>query len=162
VKSFQLAVLFLLPLILSGCTSTPSAGMVGETAPDFTITDSDHTVSLHDYRGKIVILNLWASWCPPCIEETPSLIRLQKRLGTKGVILGVSMDEDDSAYHRFLKHYGPDYITVRDVKKEAVSLYKPTAPPETYVIDASGKIRRKFLGAYAWDSDEFLQYLNKL
>ena len=161
-KSFQLAILFLLPLILSGCTNTSSAGMVGQTAPDFTIRDSDHTVSLHDYRGKIVILNLWASWCPPCVEETPSLIRLQKRMGDKVVILAVSMDDDDGDYHRFLKNYGVDYVTVRDVKKEAVGLYKPTGPPETYVIDSSGKIRRKFIGAYAWDSDDFIQYLNKL
>ena len=161
-KSFQFVVLALLSLILSGCTSTPSGGMVGETAPDFTIKDSDHTVSLHDYRGKIVILNLWASWCPPCVEETPSLIRLQKRIGNKAVILAVSMDEDDSAYHRFLKDYGVDFITVRDVNKEAVGLYKPTGPPETYVIDPAGKIRRKFIGPYAWDSDEFVQYLNKL
>lgn len=157
--------LFGLGLVLTGvvgCTDTPNTGMVGRKAPDFTITDSDHTVSLHDYRGKIVILNLWASWCPPCVEETPNLIRLQKRVGDKAVILAVSMDDDDQAYHAFLKRHNVDFPTVRDVNKTAVGLFNPTGPPETYVIDRSGTIRRKFIGPQQFDSDDFVQYLNKL
>ena len=162
VKSFRLIVLAVLALSFAGCTNTPNGGLVGKTAPDFSITDSDHTVSLRDYRGKIVILNLWASWCPPCVEETPSLIRLQKRMGDKAIILAVSMDDDDKAYHRFLKDYGVDFLTVRDVKKEAIGLFSPTGPPETYVIDRAGTIRRKFIGPQRWDGDDFVQYLNKL
>lgn len=161
-SSLRTLLLVLIAGLVTGCTDTPSAGLVGKTAPDFTITDSDRTVSLHDYRGKIVILNLWASWCGPCIEETPSLIRLQKRVGDNAVVLAVSMDDDDQAYHRFLKNHNVDFLTVRDVKKEAVNLFTPTGPPETYVIDRSGKIRRKFIGPQQWDSEDFLQYLSKL
>jgi cytochrome c biogenesis protein CcmG/thiol:disulfide interchange protein DsbE len=153
---------FLLGLSLIGCTESPGIGLVGKQAPDFTITDSDHTVSLHQFRGKIVILNLWGSWCEPCIEETPSLNRLQSRMGDKIVLLGVSMDTSDPPYHAFLKRYGVNFLTVRDVDKEAYNLYTPTGPPETYVIDRSGVIRRKFIGQQAWDGPEMLDYLNRL
>lgn len=152
----------LLALAIVGCTDTPSGGLVGKAAPDFTIQDSDHTVSLHQFRGKIVILNLWGSWCEPCIEETPSLNRLQSRMGDKVVVLGVSMDTNDAAYHAFLKRYNVNFLTVRDVDKEAVNLYKPTGPPETYVVDRAGVIRRKFIGPQPWDAPELLDYLNKL
>ncbi|HEU5414006.1 MAG TPA: TlpA disulfide reductase family protein, partial [Candidatus Angelobacter sp.] len=85
-----------LALALGGCTDTPGTGLVGKPAPDFTIQDSDHTVSLHQFRGKIVVLNLWGSWCEPCIEETPALNRMQARMGDKIVLLGVSMDSTDA------------------------------------------------------------------
>jgi cytochrome c biogenesis protein CcmG, thiol:disulfide interchange protein DsbE len=147
---------------LCGCTDSPPAGLVGNPAPDFTIQDSDHTVSLHDFRGKIVVLNLWGSWCEPCIEETPSLNRLQSRMGDKLVLLGVSMDTSDAPYHAFLKRYNVNFLTVRDVNKQAVNLYSPTGPPETYVIDRAGVIRRKFIGPQPWDGPELLEYFNKL
>jgi cytochrome c biogenesis protein CcmG/thiol:disulfide interchange protein DsbE len=149
-------------LILGGCTDTPGSGLVGKSAPDFTIHDSDRTVSLREFRGKIVVLNLWASWCPPCVEETPSLNRLQSRAGDRVVLVGVSMDLDDAAYHRFLKQYDVKFLTVRDVKHQAINLYNPTGPPETYVIDRSGVIRRKFIGPQQWDGPELLDYFNKL
>lgn len=152
----------LLALSISGCTNTPNAGLVGKAAPDFTIQDSDHTVSLHQFRGKIVILNLWGSWCEPCIEETPSLNRLQARMGDKVIVLGVSMDANDLAYHAFLKRYNVNFLTVRDVNKEAVNLYTPTGPPETYVVDRAGIIRRKFIGPQPWDGPDMVSYLNKL
>jgi cytochrome c biogenesis protein CcmG/thiol:disulfide interchange protein DsbE len=145
-----------------GCTDSPSSGLVGKPAPDFTIQDSDHTVSLHQFRGKIVVLNLWGSWCEPCIEETPSLNRLQSRMADKIVLLGVSMDTNDAAYHAFLTRYNVNFLTVRDVKQQAVNLYTPTGPPETYVIDRSGIIRRKFIGPQLWDGPELLDYFNKL
>jgi cytochrome c biogenesis protein CcmG, thiol:disulfide interchange protein DsbE len=149
-------------LAVCGCTDSPGSGLVGRPAPDFTIQDSDHTVSLHQFRGKIVVLNLWGSWCEPCIEETPALNRLQSRMADKVVLLGVSMDTNDAAYHAFLKRYNVNFLTVRDVKQQAINLYTPTGPPETYVIDRSGIIRRKFIGPQPWDGPELLDYFNKL
>ena len=151
-----------LALALGGCTDSPGAGLVGKPAPDFTIQDSDHTVSLHQFRGKIVVLNLWGSWCGPCIEETPALNRLQSRMGDKIVLLGVSMDSTDAPYHAFLKRYNVSFLTVRDVNQEAANLYKPTGPPETYVIDRSGVVRRKFIGPQAWDGPELIDYLSRI
>ena len=146
----------------SGCNTGPSPRMIGDKAMDFTVRDSDRTVSLHDYRGKLVILNFWATWCVPCVEEMPSLVRLQKEMGPKVTVLAVSIDEDESAYHRFLRQYNIDLLTVRDPDQKASEIYGTTGWPETFIIDASGTIRRKFIGPVNWTSQEIIDYLNKL
>lgn len=83
-------------------------------------------------------------------------------MGDKLVLLGVSMDRNDAAYHAFLQRYNVGFLTVRDVQQQAINLYSPTGPPETYVIDRSGIIRRKFIGPQPWDGPELLDYFNKL
>jgi cytochrome c biogenesis protein CcmG/thiol:disulfide interchange protein DsbE len=109
------------------------------------------------------VLNFWGSFCPPCIEETPSLVRMQNRLKAKGVVvLAVSIDTDDAAYHKFLKDYNVDLITVRDGAQRSSSLYGTQGWPETYVIDRNGVIRRKFIGAVEWTSPEITDYLSRL
>jgi cytochrome c biogenesis protein CcmG, thiol:disulfide interchange protein DsbE len=148
---------------LTGCYSGSRPGRIGSNAPDFTVQDSDHTVTLSQFRGQVVVLNFWATWCPPCVEETPSLIRMQARLKDKGVVvLAVSIDDDDAAYHKFLKQYGVNMVTVRDEAKKASSLYGTFGWPETYVIDRNGVIRRKFIGPVEWTSPEVTDYLSKL
>lgn len=145
-----------------GCTEQPRLRLIGSTAPDFTLQDSGHTISLHDYRGKIVVLNLWASWCLPCIEEIPDLNLLQKRMGDKITILAVSYDDTESDYQRFIHKHEMDFLTVHDRDRKLKDLYQPTGPPETYVIDRSGKILRKFIGPQHWGGDEIVDYLRKL
>src|SRR5690242_21721774 len=110
--------------------------MIGSTAPDFTIQDSDRTVALHDYRGQVVVLNFWTTWCEPCIVEMPSLVRLQKQMGPKVTVLAVSTDEDETAYHNFLRKYGIDFLTVRDRNGTRADLYGTTGQPETFITDA--------------------------
>ena len=150
-------------LTLTGCYSGSRPARIGSNAPDFTVQDSDHTVTLSQFRGQVVVLNFWATWCPPCVEETPSLIRMQARLKDKGVVvLAVSIDDDDAAYHKFLKQYGVNMVTVRDEAKKASSLYGTFGWPETYVIDRNGVIRRKFIGPVEWTSPEVTDYLSKL
>lgn len=124
--------------------------------------DSERTVALHDYRGKIVILNLWATWCPPCIEEIPDLERLQKRMGDKVTIVAVSYDDTDTAYKQFVREHKLGFLTVHDRERKLKDLYQPTGPPETYVIDRSGKILRKFIGPQQWAGPEIVDYLQKL
>jgi cytochrome c biogenesis protein CcmG, thiol:disulfide interchange protein DsbE len=136
--------------------------MIGSPAQDFTIKDADRTVSLHDYRDRIVLLNFWASWCAPCIEEIPSLVQLQKRLGDKVTVLAVSIDEDPAAYYKFLRDHNVDLLTVRDPDKRTPEMYGTTGWPETFVIDRNGTIRRKFIGPVNWTSPEIVNYLNKL
>jgi peroxiredoxin len=77
-------------------------------------------------------------------------------------VVAVSIDEDDTAYHKFLKDYGVNMVTVRDAARKASSLYGTFGWPETYVIDRSGVIRRKFIGPVDWTSPEITDYLNKL
>jgi len=136
--------------------------MIGSQAPDFTVKDSDRTVSLHDLRGKPVVLNFWTTWCPPCVEEMPSLVQLQRRMGPRITVLAVSWDASESEYHKFLRDYKIDLLTVRDPEKKTSDLYGATGQPETFIIDASGTLRRKFIGPVAWNNPEIIEYLDKL
>jgi cytochrome c biogenesis protein CcmG, thiol:disulfide interchange protein DsbE len=148
---------------LIGCYSGNRPARIGSNAPDFTVQDSDHKVTLSQFRGQVVVLNFWATWCPPCIEETPSLVRMQAHLKDKGVtVLAVSIDEDDAQYHNFLKEYGVNMVTVRDEARKAPSLYGTFGWPETFIIDRTGVVRRKFIGAVDWTSPEITEYLTKL
>jgi cytochrome c biogenesis protein CcmG, thiol:disulfide interchange protein DsbE len=136
--------------------------MIGSAAPDFTVRDSERTVALHDLRGKIVVLNFWAAHCGPCVEEMPSLVQLQRRMGGKIVVLGVGVDTTEKDYHSFLQDHHIDFLTVRDADKTSYLLYGATGYPETTIIDSKGTVRRKFVGAVDWTSPEIIEYLNKL
>jgi peroxiredoxin len=164
VKSLHLLPALLLVLLAGcvGCNDQPKLRLIGNTAPDFTVKDSDHTVRLNDLRGKIVVLNFWTTWCGPCVEEMPSLEQLQKNMGSKITVLAVSTDDDNDAYHQFLKEYGIDFLTVNDQQKKSAELYGTTGQPETFIIDPSGVVRRRFIGAENWTSPEIVEYLQKL
>jgi cytochrome c biogenesis protein CcmG/thiol:disulfide interchange protein DsbE len=147
----------------AACYGTNHPARIGSDAPDFTVQDSDHAVTLSQYRGQVVVLNFWATWCPPCIEETPTLVRMTNQMKAKGVtVLAVSIDADDAAYHKFLKEYDVSMITVRDEARKASNLYGTFGWPESYIIDRKGVIRRKFIGAVDWTSPEITDYLSKL
>jgi cytochrome c biogenesis protein CcmG/thiol:disulfide interchange protein DsbE len=149
--------------VLIGCYTGGRPTRIGSNAPDFTVQDSDHKVTLSQFRGQVVVLNFWGSFCPPCIEETPSLVQMQTRLKNKGVVVfAVSIDEDDAAYHKFLKDFNVNLVTVRDGQQKSSALYGTFGWPETYVIDRNGVIRRKFIGAVDWSSPEVVDYLSKL
>jgi cytochrome c biogenesis protein CcmG, thiol:disulfide interchange protein DsbE len=152
----------LLAALVSGCERNPNPRLIGKTAPDFTVKDSDHSVALHDLRGKTIVLNFWAAHCGPCIDEMPSLVQLQKRMGDRITVLGVSVDTSNEDYHAFLRQYGIDFVTVLDSAKNSYNLYGATGYPETTIIDRNGTIRRKFIGPVNWTSPEIVEYLNKL
>jgi peroxiredoxin len=149
--------------LFPGCYSGNHPARIGSNAPDFTVQDSDHTITLSQFRGQVVVLNFWATWCPPCVAETPALVRMQNQLKSKGVtVLAVSIDADDAAYHKFLKDYSVSMVTVRDESKKASTLYGTFGWPETYIIDRNGIIRRKFIGPVEWTNPEITDYLSKL
>ncbi|MGH9530671.1 MAG: peroxiredoxin family protein [Terriglobales bacterium] len=137
--------------------------MIGKPAPLFTVQDSDRKISLSDLRGKVVVLNFWATWCPPCVDELPSLIQMQQRMKDHGVVvLAVSVDDDKTAYDHFLKDYNVNLLTVRDTDHKSNNLYGTVKFPETYIIDRNGIVRRKFIGAVDWTQADVLDYLGKL
>ncbi|MGA8491139.1 MAG: TlpA disulfide reductase family protein [Terriglobales bacterium] len=158
------SVLFIVStVLLSGCYRGSRPPRIGTAAPDFTIQDADRKVSLGQFRGKVVLLNFFASWCAPCAEEMPSLVQVQERFQNKGVtVLGVSIDVDSDAYHKFLKDYKIDFPTVRDPDQKTSSLYGTFKWPETYVIDRNGIVRRKFIGPVEWSQPEIVDFLSKL
>ncbi len=161
VKRPFVAIVVLCLFLLAGCNSGSHPPRIGNAAPDFTIPDGQRSVSLSQFKGKPVVLNFWATWCPPCIEEMPSLVRLQKQIGDQVTILAVSEDDDDNAYKQFVKDHNVDLLTVRDTKHNN-ELYGTFKYPETFVIDRDGKIVRKFIGAQEWTSPEIVDYLKKL
>ena len=120
-------------------------------------------MQLSDLRGQVVIVDFWASWCPPCVDEAPSLNSLQAWLTPRGgTVLGVSADEDSSAYENFLKMYQVSFPTFRDPSKKIQTEYGTSMIPETYVIDRNGKIDRKVVGAQDWTSPTMTAYLNSV
>ncbi|MGH9543889.1 MAG: peroxiredoxin family protein [Terriglobales bacterium] len=150
-------------LLLSGCYSGTRPPHIGTTAPDFTVQDSDRKISLDEFRGKVIVLNFWATWCPPCVDELPSLIQMQQNLKSKGVeVLAISVDADQSAYQNFLKTYKVNLLTVRDPNQKSNNLYGTFMFPETYIIDRQGVLRRKFVGPIDWGTPEIVDYLSKL
>lgn len=136
--------------------------LAGESAPDFTLTsDSGRTVSLNNFGGKVLLLNFWASWCPPCVEETPSLSELAKEFGPKGlVVLAVSVDEKENAYRAFLQRFRPDFLTVRDSKVHEE--YGTFVYPESYIIGADGRVLRKVAEGADWMDPQMTQYISSL
>jgi peroxiredoxin len=138
---------------------------VGKRAPNFSYArlDRDGTLSLASLRGRVVVLNFWASWCLSCREEMPDLDRLQERIRSRGgVVLAVSVDENCSSYEDFLKIYPVRFPTVCEPTKNAqVSLdYGSVMIPETYVIDRQGNIARKIEGPQEWESPEMAKYFD--
>ena len=155
--------LCLLPLlaITPGCDRGARPAQTGQPAPDFTVSDGAATVHLASYRGRVVLLNFWASWCGPCMEEIPSLLELHHQQPGLAIV-AISIDEDPEAYNRALVRHRMDLITVRDPGQKAARLYHSTMWPESYVIDRQGVIRRKFIGAQDWSSPEIRAYLKGL
>jgi len=139
------------------------ASLRGRPAKDFAFTVDGKPARLSDFRGKVVLLNFWASWCPPCVDEAPALNQLQQRLSSLGgTILGVSIDEDPNAYQDFLRMYSVDFPTYRDPSKQISLGYGTLMIPETYVIDRSGRIDRKIVGPQDWTSPTMLAYLDSV
>jgi cytochrome c biogenesis protein CcmG, thiol:disulfide interchange protein DsbE len=157
-----MAALVALFLALCGCDRGGHPELVGHRAPDFTVSDAQRTVSLHDYKGKIVVLNFWASWCAPCIEEMPSLIQMQRDLGDKVTVLAVATDNNPDAYQRFVREHHVELITVNDPTQKSSDRYGTWGWPETYIIDRKGIVRRKFIGPVEWTNPVIVSYLEKL
>ena len=152
---------FLALALGTGCNRGARPSQMGKVAPDFTVSDGRTSVHLADYRGKVVMVNFWATWCGPCVMEMPSLLALHREMPDM-VILAISVDEDENAYTSFLARRHVDLITVRDPEEKTAALFHTDMWPETYVIDRKGVIQRKFIGAQDWGSSEIRSYLKSL
>ncbi len=160
-RRLLVSLLSCLPLL--SCYGGSRPPHIGQPAPDFTVRDADRTVSLRQFRGQVLVLNFWGTFCPPCVEEMPSLISMAQSRKSKGVtVLGISIDVDTDAYHRFLVNHGVSFLTVQDPGQKTGNLYGTHGWPETYIIDRDGVVRRKFIGPVDWNARQIRDYLEKL
>ncbi len=148
------------------CSSTPSQGPVarGDIAPDFTCSDQAGKQQwLSALRGKVVLVNFWATWCSPCREELPSLQALQKKFPSNDlVILALSVDDSWGPINRFMAQNQFTIPVYADFDKKISSRYGTVMYPETYVVDKQGRVAYKVVGAIDWTSSEMLKFLNVL
>lgn len=137
--------------------------VVGDDAPDFSIvTENGKTVTPTSFGGKLLVLNFWATWCPPCVEEVPSLERFHRTLSRKGVVvLGISVDKDQAAYKRFLDQTRISFATARDDGKRINLEYGTVKFPETYII-SKGKVVRKIISSRDWMDPEMIRDVESL
>jgi peroxiredoxin len=137
----------------------------GYEAPDFTLPDLDgSTHRLSDYRGKVVLLNLWTTWCPPCRMEMPAMERLHRRMRARDfVLLAVSEDEGGKdAVAPFVGELGLTFPVLLDPDARLSPRYGVTGYPETFIIDRDGKVVQHTIGPADWDSEDIAAYLTAL
>jgi len=160
---FALLLVFVSPSYRQG-----EPGQAGREAPDFTFQLNGRSTTLSQLSGKVVVLNFWATWCPPCVEEMPALNRLNDNVAPLGIIvLGVSVDDDTAAYANFLRERNIRFPTWNDPSKQVALEYGSTMYPETYIVTVpkgGGKpvIQRKIIGPQDWDRPEVTEYLKRL
>jgi len=134
-------------------------------APTISLTDSDgHTLELSALRGKLVLVNLWATWCEPCLREMPSLERLQSRLGERIAVLAVSEDRGgNKAVEPFIAKLGLKSVKIYiDPKSEVGHAFGARGLPTSFLIDREGKVLGRVEGAAEWDSPKILGVLEPL
>ncbi len=154
----------LLFLVACGAATEGARPNVGAPAPDLSLRDlSGKTVNLSDYRGQAVLLNFWATWCPPCREEMPSMEVLHRRLEKDGfVLLAVSVDQGgEQQVREFAEQLGLTFPVLLDPARESVRAYRANAIPESVLIDRRGVIVQRVLGSKDWASEESLRIVRK-
>jgi peroxiredoxin len=126
---------------------------IGESAPDFSVPAfPSGSLDLKKYRQQIVVLNFWATWCPPCVEETPSLEQFAEKMRDRGVIvLSVSVDQNQKALQDFVQKNHISYLVGRDPDQALAARYGTFQFPETYILDHRGLVAEKVVGPTDWD-----------
>ena len=139
---------------------------VGTKAPAFRAIDlaTGDSVTLERYRGQVVLLNIWATWCEPCKVEMPAMQRLQQALGPRGLkIVAVSIDvQDPQAVKNFQREYGLTFTVLQDRTRAIEGIYQTTGVPESFVLNRDGLIVKKVVGPAEWDSQAMVDLMKRL
>lgn len=135
-----------------------------QDAPDLNLADMDGELhSLTSYRGKPVIINFWATWCPPCREEMPSMNRGWEKVKHEGIVmLAINVGEDEETIFSFMADYPIDFQVLLDQSGDTVNHWPINGLPTTFVIDPEGKLLYRAIGGREWDSDQLLDMVKAL
>ncbi|HEY6838268.1 MAG TPA: TlpA disulfide reductase family protein [Geobacteraceae bacterium] len=160
-------ILVLFALSLAACSKEqpPAPAKEGNAAPDFTLKDlAGNDVHLKDLQGKVVLVNFWATWCPPCRSEIPSMMKLNQAMAGKPFqMLAISIDEGGKeAIEGYFKQSGTNLPALLDTNQKISKLYGTTGVPETFVVDKKGVILKKVVGAMEWSDPQVIQALNEI
>lgn len=136
----------------------------GTEMVDFELQDlSGSTRRLSDFKGKVVFLNFWATWCGPCRFEMPSMERLYRSLKSKGLeIVAVNLQEDRKSVQRFVDEYGLSFPVLLDTTGRIGAAYGARSIPTTYVVDRDGFVIAGTIGTREWDTEEYIRFFEKL
>jgi len=136
----------------------------GDKAPDFSITtDQGQTISPRNFGGRVLVLNFWASWCQPCVEEAPALSEFQKQTAGSGVVVvALSIDRNRKLYDEFRSRFQPAFQTARDPNSDISASYGTFKVPETYIIDRGGRVVQKIIGARNFMDADMLNSIHSL
>ena len=147
-----------------GISPLNSDNIINSKAPDFTLKDlNGKTVSLSAFKGKVILLNFWATWCPPCRAEMPSLNKLYNILKPRGLeVVAVSTDRSISDIKDFIESHRVGFPILFDSERSASKLYRVFSMPTTFLIDRKGVIVEKFYGEYDWTEPETKEKIEKL
>lgn len=161
-----IAVLIVTALIFAACATGPLVPWQGEAgAPKLVLPDlNNRTRDLENLRGRVVVVNFWASWCPPCREEMPSLWRLRHRFRDRNLeVIAVNMGERKEVIKAFLvEEMKRDFIVLMDQDQITTRSWKLLGFPTTYVIDKQGQIAYRYTGPLEWDREDVTRVIEKL
>ncbi len=162
----SIIILLIMAMVASAAPPAPWEidEIIGMSAPDFTLKSvSGEDTSLSSFRGKVVVLNFWATWCPPCVKEMPSLNKLYKNYKEQGIIvIAASTDNSIAKINKFLKRNPVDFIVVSDPDYRTSRDFKVFSLPTSFLIDKDGKIVKKYLGEIDWMDQSVVEEIKKL
>jgi len=165
-NTYIITALFLcLITVFAGPSAAAAPVEPGSEAPDFTLRDlSGKDVALSDFRGKVVLLNFWGTFCPPCRAEMPALENVYRELKDRGfVVLAVSIDRSEKDARSFIAAEHSTFPVLLDSEKKVYyGKYATFALPLSYLIDTKGRVVEKYFGRQAWDSAEMKETIIKL
>jgi peroxiredoxin len=159
-----LLVLFMLPAAAQQAGSGLTRLADAPPAPDFSLLDMDGTVfRLSDYRGRVLIVNFWATWCPPCREEMPSMQRAWEQLRAEGMLMiGINVGEDEDTIFQFTADYPVDFPLLLDSDSAVTGRWPVRGLPTTFVVDPAGRLVYQAIGSREWDDPALLALVRAL
>ena len=165
---YKIVIAVFFALLLAGATHATGRGLTAlpdkPVAPEFELKDADGNLHrLSDYRGKVIIVNFWATWCPPCRAEMPSMQRAWEQLREEDIMmLAIDVGEDEDAIFEFTASYPVEFPLLLDTESSVSEAWKVKGLPTTFVVDQWGRKIYRAIGGREWDAPELLKKVRAL